>query len=92
MTEIPSTPVEGCECGCNDTPAELEARREACHANAQTGVTMDALEMIRAQVKAYEEADSLTDEQQESLDQARQVLATVEEMTRQGHKINLKLL
>jgi hypothetical protein len=89
MTEIPSTPVEGCECGCNDTPAELEARREACH---QGGVTMDALEMIRVQIKAYEEAESLTPEQQESLDNARNVLATVEEMTRQGHKINLKLL
>lgn len=53
---------------------------------------MDALEMIRVQIKAYEEAESLTPEQQESLDNARNVLATVEEMTRQGHKINLKLL
>lgn len=52
---------------------------------------LDALETIRAQVKAYEEAASLTPEQQESLDQARQVLATVEELTRQGHKINLTL-
>lgn len=88
MTEIPSTPIEGCDCGCNDTPAELEAKRIACGREA---VRLDALEMIRAQVKAYEEADSLTDEQQESLDNARQVLATVEELTRQGHVINLRL-
>jgi len=88
MTDIPETPVEGCECGCNDTPTELEARREACHANA---VKVDALEMIRAQIAAYEEAESLTPEQQESLANARNVLATVEELTRQGHKINLRL-
>ena len=88
MTEIPSTPIEDCECGCNDTPAELQARRVACHSNS---VSVDALEMIRVQIKAYEEAESLTPEQQEALDNARNVLATVEELTRQGHKINLKL-
>jgi hypothetical protein len=88
MTDIPEVPVEGCECGCNDTPAEREARAEACRANA---VKVDALEMIRAQIAAYEEAESLTPEQQESLDNARNVLATVEELTRQGHVINLTL-
>jgi hypothetical protein len=51
----------------------------------------DALEMIRAQIAAYEEAESLTPEQQESLANARNVLATVEELTKQGHKINLRL-
>jgi hypothetical protein len=87
MTEIPEIPVEGCECGCNDTPAELEARRQACHA----GVQVDALEMIKAQIAAYEQAETLTQEQQESYEMAKEVLATVEELTRQGHKINLKL-
>ncbi len=52
---------------------------------------LDALEMIRAQIAAYEEAESLTPEQQESYETAKNVLATVEELTRQGHKINLKL-
>lgn len=52
---------------------------------------LDALEMVCAQVKAYEEATSLTDEQQAVLDNARQLLATVEELTRQGHQIDTKL-
>jgi hypothetical protein len=87
VTDLPS-PVEGCECGCNDTPEESQARREACLSG---GVQLDAIEMIKAQIAAYEEADSLTPEQQESYETAKNVLATVEELTRQGHEIVVRL-
>jgi hypothetical protein len=61
------TPIEGCECSCNDTP----------------------LDKIKKQVAHYERQAELTVEEQESLDQARIVLATVAELERQGHEIRL---
>jgi hypothetical protein len=63
-------PVEGCECGCNDT----------------------VLDKIKKQVACYEARQDLTHEEQESLDQARIVLATVAEMEAQGHEIRLDII
>jgi len=58
--------------------------------DCECGCNDTTLDRIKRQVACFEGSESLTDEEQDQLTQARNILAVVEQLAQQGIEIDLE--